>query len=305
MFTTILRRFLETIPVMFIIVTLAFFMMRLAPGNPFESEKGLTPEVRAAMDAQYGLDKPLLVQYLNYWKGLLQLDLGPSYQYQGWRVSELIGDKIVVSLELGMYALLIALGIGITAGLLAAWKPNTFSDYIPMGFAMTGICLPAFVLGPLFVLVFALKLNWFNVSGWFLAQDRILPAFTLGIVYAATIARLTRGSMVEVRNQDFMRTAAAKGLPEWRVYVVHGLRNGLSPVVSYLGPLVAHLITGSFVIETIFNIPGLGRFFVSSALNRDDTMVLGTVIFFALLLIALNLVVDLILVWLDPRRKLE
>jgi len=305
MLTYILRRFLETLPVLWAILTLAFFMVALSPGSPFDTEKAMPKEVKAALEAQYGLDDPLWVQYGRYLWGAVRGDLGPSYKYPGWSVTELILNKIPVSLELGFYALCIALVLGVLAGVLAAWRPNTWTDYLPMSAAMVGICLPAFVLGPLLILIFALKLGWLNVSGWFLPQDRILPAFTLGLVYAATIARLTRGSMVEVSNQDYMRTAAAKGLSPWRIHLVHGLRNALTPVISYLGPLAAALVTGSFVIETVFNVPGLGRFFVDAALNQDSTMVLGTVIFYASVLILMNLMADILLVIINPRQKFE
>ena len=302
----LLKRFLETVPVILLTVTLAFFLLRLAPGNPFESEKGISEQVRAALDEQYGFDQPLHWQYLTYMGDVFfRLDLGPSLKYQGWRVSELIASKAVISLELGAYALVIALAVGLCAGVLAAWRPHTLTDRAPMAVALLGISLPAFVLGPLFIWLFALKWELFNVSGWFLPRDRILPAITLGIVYSAIIARLARTSMMEVRHQDYMRTAKAKGLSEVRVYLVHGLRNGLTPVVSYLGPAMAGLITGSFAVETIFNIPGLGRFFVASALNRDDFMVIGTVLFFAVTLILFNLFVDIALVVLNPRRQFD
>jgi oligopeptide transport system permease protein len=305
MFRFIARRLLETIPVLFIIVTATFFMVRFVPGGPFDSEKATTPEIRANLEAYYGLNLPLHRQYTNYLKAILQGDLGRSIKYSSRTVNEIIADKLPASLQLGGISLLIALALGLTAGVLAAVKRNTKTDYIASSFAMVGICVPTFVLGPLLVLVFAIHLGWFSASGWYSWQDRILPSLTLGIVYAAGIARLTRGGMLEVLNQDYIRTARAKGASETRIIFKHALRGGLLPVVSYLGPAIAGILTGSFVIETIFQIPGLGREFVNSAFNRDYTLVLGTVILYAVLIIALNLVVDVVQVWLNPKLKFE
>ena len=305
MFRFILKRLLEAVPVLFVIVTLTFFMVRLAPGGPFDQERELPEQVRIKLDAQYGLGDPLGVQYLRYLANLLRGDLGISFKYPGWEVSEIIRSKLPTSLELGFHALILALFLGIGLGILAALRPNTLSDYVPLGLAMVGICVPTFVLGPLLVLFFALKLEWFNVFGWLLVEDRVLPALTLSLFYAAYIARLTRASVLEVRNQDFVRTAWAKGASPWRIYFVHEFRNALRPVISYLGPAIAGLISGSFVVETIFNIPGLGRFFIIAAINRDFTLVLGTVIFYAFLILVLNLIVDVLLVLIHPKQKFE
>jgi len=305
MFRFIARRLLETIPVLFIIVTATFFMVRFVPGGPFDSEKATTPEIRANLEAYYGLNLPLHQQYTNYLKAILQGDLGRSTKYASRTVNEIIADKLPASLQLGGLSLLIALVLGLTAGVIAAIKRNTKIDYIASSFAMVGICVPTFVLGPVLVLVFAIHLGWFSASGWYSWDDRILPSLTLGIVYAAGIARLTRGGMLEVLNLDYIRTARAKGASEARVIFKHALRGGLLPVVSYLGPAIAGILTGSFVIETIFQIPGLGREFVNSAFNRDYTLVLGTVILYAVLIIALNLVVDVVQVWLNPKLKFE
>ncbi|WOO39758.1 ABC transporter permease [Rubellicoccus peritrichatus] len=305
MFRFALTRLAEAIPVIFIIITLTFFMVRLAPGGPFDGDKQMPESVREALDAHYGLDKPLIVQYWNYLVDLVQGDLGPSFNFPGWTVNELIADKIPVSLELGLYSLCIALLVGIIIGVTASIRPNSWSDYIPMSLAMLGICLPTFVVGPILLLIFALDIPVFNVSGWNFPRDRVLPSLTLGLFYAAYIARLTRGSMLEVRNQDYMRTALAKGLPTWRVYLIHGLRNGILPVISYMGPAAAGLISGSFVVETIFHIPGLGRFFVASAINRDYTLVMGTVILYAVLIIGFNLISDLVQARLNPRQRFE
>src|SRR5690606_22413478 len=237
--------------------------------------------------------------------GVLRGDLGPSFKYPNRTVNEIIASKLPVSLELGLTALVIALVLGLLLGIVAAIHRNSWIDYLCSSVAMTGICVPTFVMGPLFVLGFAIHLRWFNASGWFSPDDRILPAATLGLVYAAYVARLTRGGMLEVLNQDFIRTARAKGASEFRVIFRHALRGGLLPVVSFLGPAIAGILTGSFVIETIFQIPGLGREFVNSAFNRDYTLVLGTVILYASLIIMLNLVVDVVQVWLNPKLKFE
>lgn len=305
MFRFIARRLLETIPVLFIIITATFFMVRFVPGGPFDSEKATTPEIRANLEAYYGLNLPLHQQYFNYLKAIAQGDLGRSTKYASRTVNEIIADKLPTSLQLGGLSLLIALILGLTAGTLAAVKRNTKIDYTASSFAMVGICVPTFVLGPLLVLIFSIHLGWFSASGWYDWQDRVLPSLTLGIVYAAGIARLTRGGMLEVLNQDYIRTARAKGASETRVIFKHALRGGLLPVVSYLGPAIAGILTGSFVIETIFQIPGLGREFVNSAFNRDYTLVLGTVILYAVLIIALNLIVDVVQVWLNPKLKFE
>ena len=305
MFRFIARRLLETIPVILIIITAAFFMIRFVPGGPFTAEKAVTPEILRNLEAHYGLNKPLFQQYLDYLGGLLKGDLGPSFKYPNRTVNEIIGEKLPTSLELGFISLTVALTLGLTLGTLAAIWRNTWIDYFCSSLAMTGICVPTFVLGPLLVLTFAIHLGWVNASGWYTPIDRVLPCLTLGCVYAAYIARLTRGGMLEVLNQDYIRTARAKGASETRVIFRHALRGGLLPVVSFLGPAIAGILTGSFVIETIFQIPGLGREFVNSAFNRDYTLVLGTVILYAALIIALNLLVDIAQVWLNPKLKFE
>ncbi len=301
----IARRLLETIPVLVIIATATFFMMRAAPGGPFSGEKNMRKEVLANMEKHYGLDKTLWKQYTSYLGNLLKGDLGPSFKYPNRSVNELIRDAFPISLELGFWSLLVALFFGLITGLIASLRQNTALDYFPMSLAMTGICIPTFVMGPLLILAFALNLDWFNASGWFFPRDRILPALTLGSFYAAYIARLSRAGMLEILNQDFIRTARAKGVSEGSIVLRHSLRIALRPVVSFLGPAVAGLLTGSFVVESIFRIPGLGKFFVTSAFNRDYTMVMGTVLFYATLIIFLNLVVDIIQVWLNPKLKFD
>ncbi len=305
MFRFVLRRLLEMIPVLWIIVTATFFMIRFVPGGPFTAEKAVTPEVLRNLEAHYGLDQPLHRQYLDYLGNLVRGDLGPSFKYANRTVNEIIADKLPTSLELGLLSLAIALTFGLSLGILAAVRRNTWLDYLCSSVAMTGISVPTFVLGPLLVLFFAIHLGWFNASGWYVATDRVLPAATLGCVYAAYVARLTRGGMLEILGQDFIRTARAKGAGEARVIFRHALRGGLLPVVSFLGPAVAGILTGSFVIETIFQIPGLGREFVNSAFNRDYTLVMGTVILYAALIVTLNLVVDVVQVWLNPKLKFD
>ncbi len=301
----VVQRLLQTIPVIWVIITATFFMIRLVPGGPFTAEKAVTPEIKRNLEAYYGMNKPLYRQYLDYTGSLLRGNLGPSFKYPTRSVNEIIAEKLPVSLELGFISLAIALGIGLPLGVLAAVRRNTWIDYACSSVAMMGICVPTFVLGPLLSLVFAIYFGWFDASGWFGPNDRVLPSFTLGIVYAAYVARLTRAGMLEVLSQDYIRTARAKGASESRIVLRHALRGGLTPVVSFLGPTIAGIVTGSFVIETIFQIPGIGREFVNSAFNRDYTLVLGTVILYAAFLIAMNLLADIVLVWLNPRLKFE
>jgi oligopeptide transport system permease protein len=304
MIAFLLRRIAETIPTLFVIATLTFFLIRLAPGGPFSSEKNIAPEVLAKLNAHYGLDKPITTQYVNYLAKVVTGNLGPSFKYPNRTVNELIASAFPVSLQLGLMALVVALIAGTGAGIAAALRQNSVADYLPMSVAMIGICVPTFVLGPLLVLVFGLWLGWFEISGWGSFRQMVLPALTLAAPYAAYIARLTRGGMLEILPKDFIRMARAKGLPETRVILKHGLRGGLLPVVSFMGPALAGLITGSFVVESIFQIPGLGRFFVMAAFNRDYTMIMGTVLFYAMLIIVFNTIVDVVLVWLNPRLRL-
>jgi len=305
MFRFVAKRFLEMIPVLFIIATMTFFMAKLAPGGPFSSDKKIPAEIQNQLEAHYGLDKPLFIQYLDYLAHLVKGDLGPSFKYEGRSVNELIGAAFPVSLQLGCYALAIALLIGLTAGIIASSRPNSLTDYAPMSLAMVGICIPTFVMGPLLLLIFGIGLNMFNVSGWDTLRDKVLPSVTLGLYYAAYVARLTRGGMLEILNQDFIRTARAKGASSKRVLFKHALKGGLLPVISYLGPAAAGLITGSFVIETIFDIPGLGRFFITSFFNRDYTLVLGATLFYALFVLLFNLFVDVLQVLMNPKLRFE
>ena len=300
----ILSRLLQAIPVIFIVITATFFLVRAAPGGPFDAEKVVLPEVKRALEAQYRLDLPLHEQYFAYLADLAQGELGPSFKYPGRSVNEILFSGLPVTAELGFYALLIALVIGVTAGVFASLKPNTRQDYIPMSLAMIGICMPSFLLGPLLVLVFGIYLEWLPISGWgAIPGDKILPSITLGAAYAAYVARLSRAGMLEILSQDYIRTARAKGLPEWLVVVKHALRGGLIPVIAFLGPAFAGLLAGSFVVETIFQIPGLGRFYVQAAFTRDYTMILGTTVFLSSLIVLFNLLSDVAAAWLNPRLR--
>jgi oligopeptide transport system permease protein len=301
----ITSRFLQSLLAIFLLITATFFMVRFVPGGPFTAEKAVTPEILRNLEAHYGLDKPMWRQYLDYLGSLARGDLGPSFKYPNRTVNEIIADKLPVSAELGALSLGIALLLGITLGTFAAVRRNTWIDYTASTFGMAGISIPTFVVGPLLVLGFGIHLGWFNASGWYGPRDRVLPAIVLGLAYAAPISRLTRGGMLEVLHQDFIRTARAKGASEFRVVTRHALRGGLLPVVSYLGPAVAGILTGSFIIETIFQIPGIGREFVNSAFNRDYTLILGTVILYAVLIMALNFIVDIIQAWMNPKVRLE
>ncbi|MEM7012689.1 MAG: ABC transporter permease subunit [Verrucomicrobiota bacterium] len=305
MFQFVLYRVLQAVPVLFVIITMTFFMARLAPGGPFTQERTLAPQVLDAMNEKYGLNDPWHIQYFRYLGSLMKGDLGPSFSSPGRSVNEVIANKIPVSIELGSLALIFSLVLGVPCGMIAALQRNRPLDYVPMTAAMIGICLPTFVLGPLLSLCFGVWLGWFNVSGWFDFSDRVLPAVTLGLPYAAYIARLTRGSMLGVLSLDYIRTARAKGVPERKVILKHAIRGGMTPVISYLGPAFAGLLAGSFVVEKIFVIPGLGSAFVEGAINRDYTLVMGTVIFYSVLLLVMNIVVDFVLVLLNPRLKFE
>ena len=292
------------VPVIVIVTTITFFLIRLAPGGPFDADKVVPPEVLKNLNATYNLDAPVLVQYKDYMINLAQGEFGPSFRYPGRSVTEMIFTGLPTTFELAFYAILIAIFIGILSGVTAAVKRNTSLDYIPMTIAMIGICMPTFLLGPILVLIFGIYLEVLPVSGWgSLPGDKILPSITLGAAYAAYIARLSRGGMLETLNQDYIRTARAKGLSEFRVVFNHALRGGLIPVVSFLGPAMAGLIGGSFVVETIFQIPGLGRFYVEAAFNRDYTMILGTTIFFSVLVILFNLLSDLMVLLMNPQAR--
>jgi oligopeptide transport system permease protein len=301
----LLKRLLLAIPVLWAAASIAFILVRLAPGGPFTDERAYPPHTLAQLNRHYGLDAPLHIQYLRYFANLMRGNLGLSPTQGGRSVNEIIAEAFPASLELGAWSLLVAILIGLPAGLASALRPGSLLDHGTMASALVGICVPPFVLGPLLVLLFSLQLGWVHAAGWNTAGDRILPALTLGIVYAAYIARLARAGLLEVLPMDYIRTAHAKGLHPLRVIAIHALKPGILPVVSFLGPAIAGLISGSFVIETLFHIPGLGRVFVSAAFNRDYTLVLGLVVFYAALVIICNTIVDLLLAALNPRIKLN
>ena len=300
----ILHRLLQAIPVLLVVITATFFLVRAAPGGPFSAEKAVPPAVLKALEARYQLDQPVFRQYLSYLGDLGRGDLGPSFRFPGRSVNEMILAGFPATAELGFYALVISMLLGTAAGVIAALKPNSAQDYIPMSAAMIGVCMPSFLLGPVLMLIFGIWLEWVPVSGWAnVAGDKLLPALTLASGYTAYVARLSRGGMLEVMSQDYIRTARAKGLPEWIVVGCYALRGGLMPVVTFAGPAFAGLLSGSFVVETIFQIPGLGRFYVQAAFNRDYTMIMGTTIFFAALIVVFNLLSDIIAVWLNPKLR--
>jgi oligopeptide transport system permease protein len=309
MFAYSLRRILVAIPTMLVIIAVAFFMMRLAPGSPFDTEKALSPEIRAQIMSFYGMDKPIFMQFLDYLKGLLTFDLGPSLIYKDQTVSEIIGSGFPVSIVIGLSALLFAASIGVPLGLIAALKQNTGPDYSIMAIAMAGICIPSLVTGPILSLVFGVYLGWLPTAGLDLGKmtldTLILPVITLSLPQIAIISRLVRSSAVEVLRSNFVRTARAKGLPEFQVLTKHALRAALLPLVSYLGPACAALITGSVVVETVFQLPGIGKNFVTSALQRDYPVVMAVVVLYAGLIIFLNLLADLAYGLLDPKVKYE
>ena len=304
MISIFFKRILLAIPVLFAVASITFFLIKIAPGGPFDADRAVSPQVLKNLNETYNLDASNWEQYVDYMSGLMQGDLGPSFRFPGRSVTEMIATGLPVTFELAFYAILIALLMGVFSGVLAALKRNTVLDFIPMAIAMIGICVPTFLMGPLLVLIFGINLELLPVSGWGqLPGDKILPSITLGFAYAAYIARLSRGGMLEVLNQDFIRTARAKGLTERMVVIKHAMQGGLIPVVSFLGPAIAGLLAGSFVVETIFQIPGLGRFYVEAAFNRDYTMILGSSIFFSVLIIGLNLVSDLMAAAINPKLR--
>lgn len=304
MFVFICKRILQAIPVLLLVATITFFMVRAAPGGPFDKDRAIPPEVMTQLNKRYHLDDPIWKQYTDYMGNLLQGDFGPSFKYASHSVTELIAAGLPPTLELAFYAIIFALVVGLPIGILAAIKQNTAFDYAPMSAAMLGICMPTFVLGPILLLIFGIWLQWIPVAGWGqITGDKVLPSITLGSVYAAYIARISRGGMLEILSQDYIRTAKAKGLSTMRIVFVHALRGGITPVISFLGPAIAGLLSGSFVVESIFQVPGLGRFYVMAAFNRDYTMILGCTIFFAFLIIVFNLLADILQVWLNPRLR--
>ena len=298
-----LRRLLGAIPTLLLVVVLAFLLMHAAPGGPFDGERVLPAEIEANMAAFYHLDEPLPQQFIRYLSNVVRGDLGPSYRYRDHSVNQLIADSLPISIMLGALAMLLAVVAGVSAGTYAALHQNTMTDRIVMGFAMTGISIPIFVIAPLLVLLFAVKLNWLP-AGWSSSESNsrlLLPVLALALPQIAYIARLTRASMIDVLGSSYIRTARAQGLGTAAIIRYHALKPAMLPVLSYMGPAVAAILTGSVVVEEIFGIPGVGRWFVTGALNRDYTLVLGVVIFYAVLVVLFNLVVDLLYGVLDPR----
>lgn len=298
-----LRRLLAAIPTLLVLIALAFFMMRLAPGGPFDQERSLPVEVEANLRAAYRLDEPLYLQFARYLGGVLRGDFGPSFHYRDFTVTELIATGFPVSFKLGATAILLALVVGVTAGSIAALRQNRVTDHAVMTVSMTGISIPNFVMAPILILVFAIYLRWLPAGWGGSLRNMVLPVIALALPQIAYISRLTRGSMIEVLRSNFIRTAKAQGLSTRTIVLKHALKPALLPVVSYLGPATAAVITGSVVIEQIFGVPGIGRFFVQGALNRDYTLVMGVVVFYGALIIAFNFLVDLAYAWLDPKVK--
>jgi oligopeptide transport system permease protein len=303
----VLRRLLTAIPTLFVIVTISFFLMRLAPGGPFNQEKGLNPFIKANLERVYHLDEPLWKQYVLYLGSLLRGDFGPSYNLPDFTVAELFRVGLPVSATIGASALVLALLLGGALGIVAALHQNKGADYAVIATATAGSTIPTFVIAPLFQLVFALTLKWLPVGGWGdgALVNKIGPIVTLALPQIAIVARLMRGSMIESLRSHHIRTARALGLSEYSVIIRHALRGALLPIISYAGPAAAALLTGSIIVETIFQIPGVGRYFVDAALNRDYTLVMGTVVVIAIFTIVFNLIVDLLYAVVDPRVRYD
>ncbi len=288
---------------MLVLITLSFFLMRFAPGNPFSSERPLPPEVMANINAKYGLDKPVSVQYITYLGNILRGDLGPSFKYKDYTVNELVASSLPVSAKIGAAAFIFTIIIGVSIGTIAALKHNTWIDYTIMSTAMLGVVMPSFVLAPVLIYIFSIKLGWFPAGGWLDGSFKYmaLPVIGMSLLYVATFARITRGSMIETLNSNFIRTARAKGLSYRYIVFKHALKPALLPVVSYMGPAFVGIITGSVVIETIFGLPGIGRLFVNAAFNRDYSLVMGITILIGFLFILFNAIVDILLAYIDPK----
>lgn len=301
MIQLIFKRLLTYIPVLLVVVIITFLMIHAAPGGPFDAERVASPEIIEKLNEAYDLDKPIHVQIYNYLFNAIQGDFGPSFKYPGRSVSELIMSGLPTTIELAMYSIIFALFLGVISGLVASLNPGKILDIIPMSISLLGICIPSIILGPILVLIFGIWYEVLPVYGWGdNPGDKILPTITLGTAYAAIFARLTRGGMLEILGQDFIRTARAKGLPELRIIFVHALRGGILPVISFLGPAIAGLLAGSFVVETIFQINGVGRFYVQAAFNRDYMMILGTSILFTFMTLTFVLISDIIASFLNP-----
>lgn len=303
MFKFIFKRLIEAIPTLLVLITVSFFLMRFAPGNPFSSERPLPPEVMANINAKYGLDQPVLVQYTTYLTNILQGDFGPSFKYQDYTVNELVYAALPVSAKVGFFAFVFTVIMGVGIGTIAALRQNTWVDYTIMSTAMLGVVMPSFVLAPVLIYIFSINLGWFPAGGWKDGgfQYLFLPMVGMSLLYVATFARITRGSMIETLNSNFIRTARAKGLSYRYIIFKHALKPALLPVVSYMGPAFVGIITGSVVIETIFGLPGIGKLFVNAAFNRDYSLVMGITILIGFLFILFNAIVDVLLAYIDPK----
>ena len=301
MIQLILKRLFTYIPVLLVVVIITFLMIHAAPGGPFDAERVASPEIIEKLNEAYNLDKPLHVQIYNYLFNAIQGDFGPSFKYPGRTVTELIMSGLPTTIELAIYSILFAIFLGVISGLVASLNPGKILDLVPMSISLLGICIPSIILGPVLVLIFGIWYEVLPVYGWGdNPGDKILPTITLGTAYAAIFARLTRGGMLEILGQDYIRTARAKGLSEIRIVIVHALRGGILPVISFLGPAIAGLLAGSFVVETIFQINGVGRFYVQAAFNRDYTMILGTSILFTFMTLTFVLISDIVASFLNP-----
>ena len=301
MIQLILKRLFTYIPVLLVVVIITFLMIHAAPGGPFDAERVVSPEIIEKLNEAYNLDKPIHVQIYNYLFNAIQGDFGPSFKYPGRTVAELIMSGLPTTIELAIYSILFAIFLGVISGLVASLNPGKILDIVPMSISLLGICIPSIILGPVLVLIFGIWYEVLPVYGWGdNPGDKILPTITLGTAYAAIFARLTRGGMLEILGQDFIRTARAKGLSEIRIVIIHALRGGILPVISFLGPAIAGLLAGSFVVETIFQINGVGRFYVQAAFNRDYTMILGTSILFTFMTLTFVLISDIVASFLNP-----
>ncbi|CAH0540685.1 oligopeptide ABC transporter permease OppB [Vibrio marisflavi] len=303
MFKFIITRILEAIPTMLVLITISFFLIRFAPGNPFSSERPLPPAVMANINAKYGLNKPVYDQYITYLTSIVKGDFGPSFKYKDYTVNELIDTALPVSAKIGAVAFIFTILLGVSVGTLSALKQNTMFDYSVMSTTMLGVVMPSFVIAPILIYLFALQLGWLPAGGWMggAAKYMVLPVVSMSLLYVASIARITRGSMIETLNSNFIRTARAKGLSYRQIIIQHALRPALLPVVSYMGPAFVGIITGSVVIETIFGIPGIGKLFVQAAFDRDYSLVMGITIIIGFLFIIFNAVVDVLLAYIDPK----
>ena len=301
----VFRRLGGAIIILWVIITVTFALMHAIPGGPFTTEKKLPPQVKASIEAKYHLDDPVWKQYGDYLGGVITGDLGPSYKYEGRSVNDIISDAFPISAQLGLLSLMVAVVGGIAAGAISAMRPNGIVDYAVTILSTIGISVPTFIIGAVLVYVVGFELGWFPVALWRGPSYMVLPVLTLAAQPMAFIARLTRSGLLDVYQQEYIRTARAKGLSSWTILTRHALGNAILPVITYLGPLAASLLTGSFIVETIFAIPGLGQYFVTSIYNRDYTVILGITIFYSALVVFLNMLVDMIYPLIDPRVTTE